>query len=157
MNEKVWEDGKRQLSLELWQKGYLSHMEQLAHNRYRAQGENDWEKEARRAGEALAKRGTEESWDKIRRFIYDRDKGICYVCKTFVEWKHYECGHIVDRVCGGSDLPENLVVMCNVCNRNYKPLHATRKEFDEWMAKGGWKYEFIKSLEKSGWVIGGGK
>lgn len=185
MNRKnlVWDDGCRQLRLDLWQKGYAKKLDTAVNSlirldspkepnllefprdsagwnryllamreyesdrrQYNRQAKVILEIEPRLAGERLAQRGTEMSWTKIRKLVYERDKGLCYICKTFVEWQFYECGHIVDRVCGGSDLPENLVTMCNVCNRGVKPLHKTRKEFDEWMDRGGEKHELVKMV-----------
>ena len=81
-------------------------------------------------------RKTDESWGRIRLRIWDRDNGVCQVCGERIRFEHYECGHIVDRVCGGSDLDDNLVVMCSSCNR-WKPCHETRQEYDAWVAAGG--------------------
>lgn len=81
----------------------------------------------------MDQRGTTESWDKITVRIWERDKGVCQVCLEPLIWEHYNCGHIVDRVFGGSDLDDNLVVMCNLCNQIIKPLHKTRAEYDSWI------------------------
>ena len=68
----------------------------------------------------------------IRRLVWDRDKGICHICLSFVPFgPDYHCGHIVDRVLGGSAEPENLTVMCARCNLT-KPEHATREEYEAW-------------------------
>lgn len=81
----------------------------------------------------LLKRGTEESWRNISIRIWERDGPVCRVCLDEIPIEHYDCGHIVDRVCGGTDRDENLTVMCNACNRSYKPLHNTRAEYDDWI------------------------
>lgn len=67
----------------------------------------------------------------IREQVYRRDKAICRVCGRKLNWDIYECGHIVDRVVGGSDELTNLAAMCLICNR-LKPIHRTKEEFAEW-------------------------
>ena len=71
------------------------------------------------------------SWETLRWLVYERDGGICRVCGQPIEPEHYECGHLQDRVAGGLDIPENLIAMCNVCNR-LKPVHDTREEALAW-------------------------
>lgn len=66
--------------------------------------------------------------------IYSRDGGVCHVCALRVPFDYYECGHIVDVMCGGSTRDSNLVVMCRLCNQRRKPLHDTRAEYLEWLA-----------------------
>jgi hypothetical protein len=87
------------------------------------------------AAEAVL-RGTTLSWDKTRQLIWERDGGMCQVCGDAIDWQYYECGHIIDRVAGGSDRLSNLVCMCIACNR-LKPLTETRAEYIAWAMKGG--------------------
>jgi 5-methylcytosine-specific restriction endonuclease McrA len=89
----------------------------------------------RHAAEA-ALRGTTLSWDQTRQLIWERDGGVCQVCGDAIEWREYECGHIIDRCVGGSDRLSNLVCMCIVCNR-LKPLTKTRAEYLAWARQGG--------------------
>lgn len=72
------------------------------------------------------------SWASKRLEVFDRDNGICDICTRKLNFGDFECGHIVDRVCGGSDELDNLVVMCSLCNRAIKELHTTREEYDQW-------------------------
>jgi hypothetical protein len=91
----------------------------------------------------FVKRGTDEQWSHIRWRVFRRDNGICAVCKNKVDFgKEYECGHVVSRMYGGTDLDDNLVVMCVWCNR-MNPEHQTRESFDAWVASGYWKPEII--------------
>ena len=46
----------------------------------------------------------------------------------------------MDRVAGGSDRDDNLVLMCAACNR-WKPVHDTRAAYDAWLASGYWQRE----------------
>lgn len=98
---------------------------------------------ARRRIERAVLRGTMEPWRKIRMVVWERDGHICQVCGKEILYKYYECGHIVDRMLGGSDEYENLVVMCNLCNR-LKPLTQTRQEYDVWVCQGGWRGDFSR-------------
>lgn len=87
------------------------------------------------AGQA-AIRGTELPWGKTRDIVYERDSGRCQVCGDSVDWDNYECGHIIDRVAGGSDRLSNVVCMCRACNR-LKPVTETREEYIAWAIQGG--------------------
>ncbi len=84
------------------------------------------------------------SWPSIRRLIWRRDNGTCQVCNREVS-DYFECGHIVDRVAGGSDLPSNLVTMCYLCNR-LKPIHETREQYVAWLEAGDWRAELRELL-----------
>lgn len=86
---------------------------------------------AERVAERLRKRQTRESWPVIRRRIYLRDNGECGVCGRELPPDGWECGHIIDRAAGGSDLDDNLMVMCWLCNQ-FKPMTETREEFEAW-------------------------
>ena len=72
------------------------------------------------------------SWDRLRFEVYDRDKGICDVCRRLIALDEFECGHIVDRCASGEDSLENLVVMCSTCNRVLKPVHDTLEQYEDW-------------------------
>jgi hypothetical protein len=77
------------------------------------------------------------SWVVLRRLIYERDAGICWVCGAVVPDWNYECGHLVDRMVGGLDIPTNLAVMCRFCNR-VKPVTTTIEETIRWRDAGAW-------------------
>ena len=87
--------------------------------------------------EAQLKNQRNMAFRKTRIAVYDRDEGVCQVCKDKVAFEgEYECGHKIDRQVGGSDEPENLVVMCYLCNRT-KPITETMEEYEAWAAMGG--------------------
>jgi hypothetical protein len=44
----------------------------------------------------------------------------------------YNCGHIVDLVCQGTDRLDNLAVMCKICNQWRKSQHETKEEYILW-------------------------
>lgn len=90
-------------------------------------------------------RGTKLSWEKVRRLVWERDNGTCQVCHLKITLDEYDCGHVIDRMLGGSDRPDNLVCMCRVCNQ-LKPPTKTRQEYIEWAGKGGPIQEMISSL-----------
>jgi 5-methylcytosine-specific restriction endonuclease McrA len=81
----------------------------------------------------ISRNGAE--WAELRSRVWERDRGMCQVCGENVG-ENYECGHIIDRVIGGSDRLSNLVCMCVVCNR-LKPLTETRAEYLAWASQGG--------------------
>jgi hypothetical protein len=87
---------------------------------------------------AAAERGVLEhqwpGWGTLRWLVYERDGGICFVCDRPVPFEFFELGHLQDRTMGGSDRPDNVVVMCGTCNRLRKPLHETTEDAREWAA-----------------------
>jgi hypothetical protein len=46
--------------------------------------------------------------------------------------KVWDAGHLQDRIVGGADTFENVVVMCPRCNRSTKPITPTRQEALAW-------------------------
>jgi hypothetical protein len=75
------------------------------------------------------------SWGKLRRLIWERDRGVCQACGDPVdEWTvGYDLGHLRERMAGGLDTPDNLVVMCGPCNKVAKPVHHTIAEARAWL------------------------
>ncbi len=72
-----------------------------------------------------------KEWDSLRSDIYIRDKGVCWVCNTFVDWRDYDLGHLIDRCNGGWNDYDNLAVMHSHCNSS-KPRHTTLEEAMRW-------------------------
>jgi 5-methylcytosine-specific restriction endonuclease McrA len=71
-------------------------------------------------------------WRTLRKQVYARDRGVCQVCHLRVG-RLWDAGHLVDRIVGGEDALDNLVLMCVRCNRSEKPIHRTRAEVDGWL------------------------
>lgn len=95
---------------------------------------------ARLRARDAAQRATDMTWEATRALVFERDGGRCHVCGEVIPWHHYECGHIIDRVAGGSDRLSNLVTMCALCNR-LKPVHESRAEYIAWLEAGAWTSE----------------
>ncbi len=74
---------------------------------------------------------TETPWGELRSNVYLRDKGMCWVCNTFVNLEEYDLGHLVDRCNGGHDDYDNLAAMHKSCNLS-KPYHETLEECLKW-------------------------
>lgn len=91
-------------------------------------------------------------WRVLRREVYDRDRAICHVCGAHVPPTNYECGHIIDRMCGGWDHPSNLVVMCRTCNR-MKPPHDTRAEYMAWLEAGDWRESVVTRVPNGRYLL----
>ena len=85
-----------------------------------------------RQARSIMIRDNEFSWTTLRDRVWKRDKEICQVCLRKIPYSNYQCGHIIDRVCGGSDRLSNLVVMCCACNQG-KPMTQTRSEYLDWV------------------------
>ena len=72
--------------------------------------------------------------ETYRQVIYQRDKGLCWICRELVPFEDYELGHLVDRCNGGNYDYANLVVMHKLCN-SQKPKHKTIEEHITWLLK----------------------
>ena len=53
-----------------------------------------------------------------RRIIWERDKGICYICKDETSFKQFELDHLVPISRGGTNSESNLAVTHIKCNRS---------------------------------------
>ena len=52
-----------------------------------------------------------------KREAYERQKGICPVCKEHFEVENMEADHITPWNKGGKTIPENCQMLCQDCNR----------------------------------------
>jgi 5-methylcytosine-specific restriction endonuclease McrA len=86
-------------------------------------------------------------WAWLRQEVWKRDNGFCNVCWSLQSFVEYELGHIVDRVVGGKDEMDNLVVMCAPCNR-MKPFHHSKEEYEAWIAQYRARVEEVLRLIK---------
>jgi 5-methylcytosine-specific restriction protein A len=57
--------------------------------------------------------GSTRAWREIREFVLRRDGYECWSCGAHAT----DAGHIMAKVEGGSDHPENLRAECAKCNR----------------------------------------
>ena len=52
-----------------------------------------------------------------RKRLYGEQSGNCAGCKEHFEARHLEVDHIIARLKGGTDAPDNLQLLCGNCNR----------------------------------------
>ena len=52
-----------------------------------------------------------------RRLIWERDKGMCYMCHSQLSLDKIELDHLMPVAFGGSSSDTNLAVACQKCNR----------------------------------------
>ena len=55
--------------------------------------------------------------DKIKRLIYERQKGICKICGKHCDIKEMEADHITPWIEGGRTIESNCQLLCKSCNR----------------------------------------
>ena len=53
-----------------------------------------------------------------RHRLYGEQEGVCAGCDTHFPFRVMEVDHIMPRVKGGTDHPENLQLLCSGCNRS---------------------------------------
>jgi hypothetical protein len=61
---------------------------------------------------SLPKDESNTSWQSLRKFVFDRDGGICVYCGSTA----LAIDHIIPRNLGGKDESTNLVASCKSCN-----------------------------------------
>jgi hypothetical protein len=131
----------RQLNLLIWGEGYAKEIGRLENNLVRQLWKLDNEEflkwvssihstAVEKADRAAINEGY--SWREVRKIVFKRDKGKCNICRQQLTWENWHAGHIVDRVMGGSDHPDNIVVMCEICNVYFKPLYESREDYEKW-------------------------
>jgi hypothetical protein len=63
----------------------------------------------------------------FRRFLYDRDQGICGICREPVAFgRSMDIDHVVQLADGGSDDPSNLRITHYQCNRRRPRIAGVR-------------------------------
>ena len=62
--------------------------------------------------------GTRVQSTARRRLIWERDKGICYICQKEVSFDSFDIDHLVPVFRGGDNSPQNLAVTHPNCNRS---------------------------------------
>lgn len=50
--------------------------------------------------------------------LFERDMGICWLCKEAVEWKHASKDHVVPKIEGGGNGIYNLRLAHRKCNKD---------------------------------------
>lgn len=69
----------------------------------------------------LYQRGPRYGHENVKAFIRARDRYRCQACKGKSKCPRLECHHIIPRKKGGSDTPDNLILLCETCHED---LHA---------------------------------
>lgn len=79
--------------------------------------ESGWAARERMHGNRHA-RGYGTAWDKLRKVIMARDKGLCQSClRTGRPEKASQVDHIVPKSQGGTDEPSNCEAICLPCHK----------------------------------------
>lgn len=81
---------------------------------------------------------TEVDWEEARislDLLYEKAKGICFVCKRKVSRHAASREHIIPRSLGGTNHPSNLTVSHKKCNNKrgngFKPIYSQFHRTDE--------------------------
>jgi hypothetical protein len=71
-----------------------------------------------------------KAWRELRQIVLERDKHICQYCGN----TGHQADHVIPRLRGGDDHPDNLVACCGRCNRTAKnSLFGSFSEKQEWI------------------------
>lgn len=63
-------------------------------------------------------RGYGSAWDRTRRRVIERDRGLCQAClKVDVLTPGTDVDHVIPKARGGADDDRNLQLLCRACHR----------------------------------------
>lgn len=63
-------------------------------------------------------RGYGQAWERLRKAVLSRDKGLCQVCLGKGRYTPArQVDHIMPKASGGTDATENLQAICEACHR----------------------------------------
>ena len=71
--------------------------------------------------------GPQRDYDNTRQYIIARDHCECQICHGASRDKHLQVHHIDFRSNGGTNIPSNLITLCETC---HKKLHAKKVELN---------------------------
>jgi 5-methylcytosine-specific restriction protein A len=57
----------------------------------------------------------DENWQRLRKYVYHRDGGVCQGCGTSVD-RSAPVHHICPLGAGGTNKPSNLLLLCGSCH-----------------------------------------
>jgi hypothetical protein len=61
-------------------------------------------------------KGSQEYWRRVRYYIIERDDFRCQACRKQGKYKDFTVHHIIPRIEGGEDDPENLITLHALCH-----------------------------------------
>ncbi|MFX0066181.1 MAG: RNA-guided endonuclease IscB [Candidatus Hermodarchaeota archaeon] len=64
----------------------------------------------------LYQKGERYGYENIKSYVRARDQHTCQLCKGKSQDPHLECHHLVPKTAGGTDIPANLIVLCQTCH-----------------------------------------
>lgn len=87
----------------------------------------------------------------VKAYVLSRDNYTCQHCKSKSKDKYLHCHHIIFRSNKGTDTPDNLITLCNIC---HDALHEGKIKLSgrKSITKHATEIGIIKSqIKKSGW------
>ena len=75
----------------------------------------------------LYQKGLNYGFNNTKAFVLHRDNYTCQYCRGKSKDKRLHCHHIIFKTNGGSDEPENLIVLCRTCHDNLHDKKITLK------------------------------
>ena len=76
-------------------------------------------------GKSRHERGYGWAWERVRKQVIQRDKGLCQLCLASGKVvAGNECDHITPKARGGSDDLSNLRLLCRPCHRSVTAREA---------------------------------
>ena len=76
---------------------------------------------------SLYQKGLKYGFNNTKAFVLRRDNYTCQHCRGKSKDKHLHCHHIIFKTNGGSDEPENLIVLCKTCHDDLHDKKITLK------------------------------
>ena len=67
-------------------------------------------------------------WVRLKQYVYERDRGICQVCKEPTAYEKTHCHHVLELSEGGTNHPSNLKTLCHKCHKHRHPFMKSARE-----------------------------
>jgi hypothetical protein len=64
----------------------------------------------------LYQKGEMYGYENVKSYVRARDKHTCQLCKGKSQDPRLECHHLIPRTEGGTNIPQNLIVLCKTCH-----------------------------------------
>ena len=85
-----------------------------------------WTRSKENRNKTTTERGYGSEWRKIRRFVIQRDKGLCQPCLTQGRYTEFQdVDHIKPKTQGGTDDLSNLQCICKPCHQSKTGTETT--------------------------------
>lgn len=67
-------------------------------------------------------------WEKLREYVFARDKHTCQTCRRRLPPSELRCHHLIAKEIMGSDSARNITTLCGACHPDEHPIFSDDEE-----------------------------